>query len=110
MVELLKYEVRSLLWYLHNKALRSFNVEGSDVHHCFARADFNYVVASAHALTFLIKHDAVLIQNACYSVDHSSRLVELLRHISAELRRNATTIHANIRMAHHRRFKARIIA
>ena len=110
MVELLKYEVSSLLWNLHDKALRSFNVECSDVHHGFARADFNYIVASAHTLAFLIKHDAVLIQNASYSIDHSTRLVQLLRHIYAELRRDGTSTHANIRVAHHRRLKARIIA
>ena len=100
MVELLKNVISALLRDFHDKALWFFYVEGSDVHHCFAWADFDYVVSSAHAFAFLIKHDAVLIKYTCLSVDHSTGLGKLFSHWSAEMWREATSINANKRVTH----------
>ena len=86
MIELLQNVVCSLLRDLHDKTLWLLYVEGRDVHHCFARADLNYVIASTHPLSLLIEDDAVLVKDACLAVDYSARFRKLFSHCPLEMR------------------------
>ena len=104
MIELLKDVAGTLLRHLKNQALRFFNIEGGDVHRGVTRADLNYVVASPHALTFLVEDDSVLVKNTGLSIDHSTRLSEFLHR--GPRRRQCS----NRRLAHHRGLNAVLIA
>ena len=78
-VKLLQNKTSTLVGNLHHNTLRLLYVECGDKHGGLARADLNYVIASAHSFAFLVQDDTVFVQNARLPIQNIARLKQLFQ-------------------------------
>ena len=74
MIIVCKNMLSFLLRDFEDQALWPFDIKCSDEHLLIRRADFHYEISSPHFLSLLVKHDSILIEHTCLSINYGKGL------------------------------------